>query len=279
MTVSPHPYDAPSLSLLISLGRGVLVVVLLLGLVNLLLDVGQLLLSLLVLDALHGVQRKRTGHVEAPLDGGSLKQPLEPAVDVGELGLERHTQGDRGVDPADEGDVGDGVFAADNVFLIREVGVQHAVEPLRLAHVALYAVGDGLLGGAGKVVGLPLHGPHAAVLPPDPGLCAGVVVRVGGEGEAVVRVVAAGEVGEDGAALEDVEAVVVVVDDGRDAAVGVGRGGEPGLLLDVCADVDGVGGVGQAVEVFELLEEDAGLPAVGCAYVERWLATGDFMMR
>jgi hypothetical protein len=87
-----------------------------------------------------------------------------------------------------------------------------------------------------------LHGADAAVLPADPGLGAGVVVRVYGEGELVFRVVLAGEVAEDGVALKDVEVVVVVVDNGGDAAVGV-DGDEPRLLLDVGANVDGLVGV------------------------------------
>jgi ketosteroid isomerase-like protein len=70
------------------------------------------------------------------------------------------------------------------------------------------------------------------VLPADPRLGAGVVVAVDGEREEVLGVVAPGEVAQDGVALEDGEVAVVVVEEGRDAAVGV-DGGEPGLLLDV----------------------------------------------
>lgn len=94
-----------------------------------------------------------------------------------------------------------------------------------------------------------VHGADAAVLPADPGLGAGVVIALDVEGELVVRVVAAGEVGEDGAALEDGEAAVIVVDDGGNAAVGV-EGDEPGLLLDVLRYVDGLGGVGEVVGFF-----------------------------
>lgn len=169
-----------------------------------------------------------------------------------------------GVYPAEQGHVGDREAVADDVLVGGEVGVEDAVEALGLADVALDGVGDLLLGGADEVVGLALHGAEAAVLPAHPGLAAGVVVVVGGEGEEVVAVVAAGEVAEDGDALEDAEAVVVVVDDGGDAAVGA-DGGEPGLLLDAAADVDGLGGVLQAVGVLELLEEDGDLVTVGSA--------------
>ena len=55
-----------------------------------------------------------------------------------------------------------------------------------------------------------------------------------------------------------------MVDDGGDAAVGV-DGDEPGLLLDVLADVDGLPGVLQTVGLLELLEDDGRLVAVGCA--------------
>lgn len=85
-----------------------------------------------------------------------------------------------------------------------------------------------------------------------------------GEAEAAVRVVAAREVGQDGAALEDGEVGVVVVDNGGDAAVGVDVG-ELGLLLDVLAYIDGLGRILQPVSLLELLEQDADLEAFGGA--------------
>lgn len=93
------------------------------------------------------------------------------------------------------------------------------------------------------------------MLPGHPLLGDRVVVRLDGEAEAVLRVVVAGEIGQDGEPLKDGETTSVVVDDGRDAAVGV-EGRVPGLLLRVLGDVDGLVGVGGAVGVLELLEED-----------------------
>lgn len=108
------------------------------------------------------------------------------------------------------------------------------------------------------------------MLPADPLLRDGVVVRLVGEAELVLRVVVLGQVGQDGGALEDGEVVPVVVDDGGDAAVGVDPG-EPFLLLRALGDVDGlVGDPGGLVPVGlpELLEEDADLVAVGGAQRE-----------
>lgn len=103
------------------------------------------------------------------------------------------------------------------------------------------------------------------MLPSHPLFGDRVVVRLDGEAEAVLRVVVAGEVAQDGEPLKDGEAAAVVVDDGRDAAVGV-EGRVPGLLLRVLGDVDGLVGVRGAVGFLELLEEDRGLDAVGGAW-------------
>ena len=87
-----------------------------------------------------------------------------------------------------------------------------------------------------------LHGPQTTMLPAKPHLGAGVIIIVGSKGEAVLLVVAARQVAENGAALPDGEAAVIVVDDDGDAAVRV-QGDEPGLLLDELINVDGLGGV------------------------------------
>lgn len=113
-----------------------------------------------------------------------------------------------------------------------------------------------------SLIGVYIHRSQAAVLPADPGLCAGVVIIVYREGEAVLCVIAAGEIPEDGVALEHCQSAVIVVDDGGDTAIGV-HGDEPGLLLDIQADVDVLGSVLQAIGVLELLEQDGRLEAVG----------------
>lgn len=88
--------------------------------------------------------------------------------------------------------------------------------------------------------------------PGEPYLQIGVFIRVKVKGEELLGIVFAHEVGRDGGAFEDDAAVVVVVDDDGDAAVGV-EGGEPGVFLDVFADVDGLAGVLEAVFPFEFL--------------------------
>lgn len=81
---------------------------------------------------------------------------------MGELALEVDGDGDGGVDPADEGDVGDGVAAASGADEVvpagGEVGLGDAVEALGLADVALDApvYADG--GGGYEVVCLALPG-------------------------------------------------------------------------------------------------------------------------
>lgn len=109
-----------------------------------------------------------------------------------------------------------------------------------------------------------LHGPEAAVLPGHPLLGDGIVVRVDGEAEPVLRVVVAREVGQDGDALEDGEPAAVVVDDGGDAAVGVERR-VPGLLLRLLGDVDALDGVFGPVGCLQLFEEDRDFVAVRCS--------------
>lgn len=102
------------------------------------------------------------------------------------------------------------------------------------------------------------------MLPANPRLGSGVVVVVQGKGELVLSVIATSEVAQNGIALKDAQAVIVVVNQGGDAAIGV-HGDEPRLLLDVLADVNGLPSVLQAVRVLELLEQDRGLVAVGRA--------------
>lgn len=102
------------------------------------------------------------------------------------------------------------------------------------------------------------------MLPANPRFRARVVVRVDWEREEVLGVIATGQVSEDGVALEDGQVVVVVVHNGRDAAVGV-NGGEPWLLLDVLRDVYALERVVKTICLLELLEQDAGFVAIGGA--------------
>ena len=111
------------------------------------------------------------------------------------------------------------------------------------------------------------------MLPSNPRLGAGVVIVVNLEGELVLRIVLPGQVAQNSIALEHGEVAVVMVDQDRDAAVGV-EGSEPRLLLDVLADVDGLHGVVLAIGVPQLLEEDGGFDAVGGAPSEELYALG-----
>jgi hypothetical protein len=99
--------------------------------------------------------------------------------------------------PAKARDISDAVLVADEVIGILEVAVEDANETLRLACVALHAVRDALLREAIEVVCLSLHGTEATVLPCHPLFGAGDIERVT-EAELVLRIVMAGEVGEDG---------------------------------------------------------------------------------
>lgn len=89
----------------------------------------------------------------------------------------------------------------------------------------------------------------------------------------MVRVVVARQVRQDGEALEDGEVAAVVVHNGRDAAVGA-QGREPGLLLRVLHNVDGLPGVFETVCLLELFEHDGRLVAIGracCSMVSKSL--------
>lgn len=78
--------------------------------------------------------------------------------------------------------------------------------------------------------------------PGQPHIQIGVFIRVKVKGKELIGVVFAYEVGRDGGAFEDGAVVVIVVNDGGDPSVGV-DGGEPGVFLDVVADVDGLAGI------------------------------------
>lgn len=145
------------------LGRCKLVVILLLGVIE---QLGSLLITLLrlsiILDLLQESSvHKRTllGHREAALDARAGQTAVQPRGDVGEqfVHLDARQHGDVG--PPKNGDVGDGEGAAPgagDVVAVFQTRVEDAVETLRLADVALDAVGDLLFGKAEEVVGLAL---------------------------------------------------------------------------------------------------------------------------
>jgi len=285
--VPAFPPPTPQVPSVNASGRGVLVAVLLLRLLEE--PQRRLLLGLALAAVLAPARHSRVGVYrglgdgKAPGRGRAGRAAVEPGLDVGELlQVDARVQGHAG--PAQQGDVGYGIPAApgsDDEITALQPRVENAVQPLRLAHVPLRGVRDLLPREPQEVVGLALpgdggqeprqsaeeggaslHRAEAAVLPADPGLALVVLVGADGEGQAVLRVVAAGEVAEDGVALEDGGAAAVVVHDGGDAAVGV-DGRIPRLLLDVLADVDGLPYILEPVGLLELLECDRGLVAVG----------------
>lgn len=251
------------------LWRLVLVPILFLGGIDNLLVLGDPS-SLFGIQALSRVKEGGRRDMEASLHGRTGPKPEQPGLYVGKL-VVRDTDKREAVDPANQGNVCDAVLAAprpNDVVTVGQPGVEDAVEAFGLANVALDGVGDLLLGKANKVVRLALHGANASVLPADPRVGACVVVRVNGEGKEVLGVIAPCQVPEDGVALEDGQVVVVVVHNGRDAAIGV-DGSEPRLLLDVLRDVDALVRVLKPIRLLELLEQDAGLDAIGCACLAR----------
>ena len=108
-----------------------------------------------------------------------------------------------------------------------------------------------------------MHRANTAVLPADPSFGTGVVVALDIKRELLVRVILPSQVRQDCVALKDSEAIVVVVYNGRNASIGV-DGSEPGLLLNILANVDALGRILQAVRILELLEKDRGFISVGC---------------
>ena len=125
---------------------------------------------------LHGVggrlhQRAMEGRADRQQHAALYRRPgadlIEPALDVRVVGgkvdrvplVARH--------PGISGDVGDGVFAAQERLLF-QMGIEHAVQTPRLLAVALDAVGHLDLGGAQEVVRLAEHRAHAAHLEHQP---------------------------------------------------------------------------------------------------------------
>lgn len=275
-------YQPPAIAVPIasSLRRRVLVPVLVLALLQVLAALVKLLAGLGVLPELLEqrpvVEEGLVGDGEAALDGRAGLAAREPGLDVREhLNVDAREDAHGG--PAEQADVRDGEAAApragDEVALAQPL-VQDAVQALGLAHVALSAVGVGLLGELEHVIGLALHGTKAAVLPAHPLLADRVVVAVDGKAQLVLRVVVARQVRQDGDAFEDGKVAAVVVHNGRDAAVGA-QGREPGLLLCVFHDVNGLPGVLKAVRLFELLEQDGCLVTIrrACSTISKDIQT------
>ncbi len=139
---------------------------------------------------------------------------------------------------------------------IRQLLVEHAVEPVGLVGVAVDGVGH-LFGRIdAEMVGLSEHRAEAAHLPEQPLVHLHAPALVG-------RIEATGlaaEILQDGAGFEDRDRLAVRpvgIDDGRHLVVGRDRQ-ELGLELVALADIDRMHGVRQA----GLLEHDGDLPSV-----------------
>ena len=101
------------------------------------------------------------------LTAGPRHQRVVPAFDIGKIRqLDLVARVPPG--PAEDGEIGDRQRARDE-FAIRQAAIQHAVEPARLRHEALQAVGAVLLVlQRDEVMHLPRHRPEAAHLPHQP---------------------------------------------------------------------------------------------------------------
>lgn len=100
------------------------------------------------------------------------------------------------------------------------------------------------------------------MLPGNPLLDIAVLKILLVEVKELLGVVEALEVGEDGRALHDGMAALVVVDENGNSTVGT-QLGEPGLLLGVLHDVDGLDGIVQSICFLELFKKNVNLVAVG----------------
>lgn len=147
--------------------RRKLVIVLLLCIIQ---QLGRLFIALLSLRVLLDFfqvgrvgERTLLGHGEPALGARARQASVQPGNDVGEQLGQVNPGQDGDIRPAQHRDVGDGVLAAtraSQVVTVGEAGVEDAVEPLRLADVALDAVGDFFFSEAEEVVGLtlPIYG-------------------------------------------------------------------------------------------------------------------------
>ena len=239
-------------------------------------------------------------HGEALAHRLARRDALPPRIHVREGGhVDAGKQ--RDVDPGEAGNVGDGVAVADEEGVVLQARVEHAVQALRLADVALRRVGDALGREAVEVVGLALHlwgvsqrGCHEraarrrrSLTGPRPPCCHAIhCSQRESSGSAVKLKRCSGSkwrVKYDKMAWPSMmpvprfvslspspshvgvltKAAAVMVDEHGDAAVGP-LFGEPRLLLDVLANVDALHHVvGFAVGGAQLFEEDGRL--VACA--------------
>ncbi|EWS62417.1 hypothetical protein Y695_04356 [Hydrogenophaga sp. T4] len=155
--------------------------------------------------------------------------------------------------PGPVGDVGDGVIARQE-FVVLQLAVEHAEQAFAFA---LITVDDGrdLLGKvAEEHIGLAHHRPDAAHLEHQPLQHARAALGVRGHEAAGLF----GQVDQAGARFEHRKIVGLVVDDGRDAAVGV-DGQESGRLLLPGRQVQHLQRVGQA----QLFERDGHFVTIG----------------
>jgi len=195
----------------------------------------------------------------AALHRRTRRHRRHPALDVvaGRQLLAQHRLHflDRRRHPRIGGDVGDAVFVAGQPGVLRQLAVHHAEQALRLIEETLAGQRGFFLGAQLEEADLAQHRPQAADLPVQPFQHL-VALRAGGRQQLAGLL---GQVGEDGAALENAHrlAVRVGVDDGGNLVVG--RDGEEGRLeLRILAEVDGLYGVRNA----QLFEHDGNLAAV-----------------
>ena len=158
--------------------------------------------------------------------------------------------------PAEDRKIGDRQRAGDE-FVVGEAAIEHAVEPARLRHVALQAVGAVLLVlQRDEMMHLARHRPEAAHLPHQPFIDRDALgQRLGQEFAGLLA-----EIEQDRAGFEHADALAtgtIGIDDGGDLVVGADRQ-ERGRHLLALGDVHRDDLVGKP----HLLQRDADLAAV-----------------
>ena len=158
-------------------------------------------------------------------------------------------------DPAEAGDVGDGVVAGEEVAL-RKPAIHHAVEPVRLGGVALDGVGHLHLGEAAKMLAWPNIGPT----PPIWNMSHSITRQPAAFVRRNQLAGLVGEIEQDRAGLEERDRLPIGpigIDDRRDLVVRADLE-EFRLELFVSPDVDGMDPVREP----DLLQHDRGLDPV-----------------
>lgn len=80
------------------------------------------------------------------------------------------------------------------------------------------------------------------MLPANPALGPSVVIVIYREGETILWVITTCEVAQNGVSLKYAQTIIVMINQGRDAAIGI-DGGKPRLLLDVFANVNSLNSI------------------------------------